>query len=271
MRQLEEQLQEEAENVGVIDFPEFAAAISNMGIRFSKSKLKRIFSYFLAEQQLEYTQRGVEEQDNHRYEVKLKWMIKYLQSKVDNFEHLKPKQILQLAFMELLEDQSLNQRVSFMNLKASTTNSAHSGKANEESKSKSEGSTHSDLSEGNESVQINEDKEGDDGFVVNEGDFDMEITRHRSVEDEQPKENVKKVTINGKAKISKMNESKSHLIRQQSEWKWSEEDVNRQRQEMQNMMEQMHNQQRASQLHNEQRASQMHVLSNSGDHLSQYQ
>merc|ERR1711972_209209 len=231
----------------------------------------------MGEQQLEYTQRGVEEQDNHRYEVKLKWMIKYLQSKVDNFEHLKPKQILQLAFMELLEDQSLNQRVSFMNLKASTTNSAHSGKANEESKSKSEGSTHSDLSEGNESVQINEDKEGDDGFVENEGDFDMEITRHRSLEDldvekdQETKPKQKKVTINGKAKISKINESKSHLIRQQSEWKWSEEDVNRQRQEMQNMMEQMHSQQRPSQLHNEQRASQMHVLSNSGDHLSQYQ
>merc|ERR1711973_904292 len=117
-------------------------------------------------------------------------------------------------------------------------------------------------------VQINEDKEGDDGFVENEGDFDMEITRHRSLEDsdvekdQETKPKQKKVTLNGKAKISKINESKSHLIRQQSEWKWSEEDVNRQRQEMQNMMEQMHNQQRASQ---------MHVLSNSGDHLSQYQ
>ena len=254
MHQLEEQLQEEAESLGVIDFPEFAAAISNMGVRFSKSKLKRVFAYFLAEQQLEYAQRGVAEEENHKYEVKLKWMVKYLQSKVDNAQYLKPKQIVTLAFMELLEDQSLNQRMSFLDYTPPQMDPVDDTKTKSEDDSGSDGSNDDDKSDGDQcddgTVKCKEDGDGDDdGFISNDGDFDVEITRHRSggieIEHKVGFSPDTKETESGKS-----NDEKSNLFRIRSMAKWGTDDVNKESEAMHQMMEQMHSQQRTSQISN---------------------
>eukprot|EP00483_Globobulimina_turgida_P008010 UN08026 len=50
-----------------------------------------------------------------KYEVQLAFLMDYLKRKVENHQHLQPKQILQLAFMDLLLNENLlNKRSSFL-------------------------------------------------------------------------------------------------------------------------------------------------------------
>ena len=105
MDALKQRLEEETENVGVIDFAEFEAAMNNMDIALRKEQLNEIFTHFLNEQELENMRNAVEtKQTRKTHEVALDFLIRFLEQKVDNHEHLKPAQIVKLVFMDVLHD-----------------------------------------------------------------------------------------------------------------------------------------------------------------------
>jgi len=119
IKKLMEQFEAESEN-GVVDFAEFEAAIRNLGINFSKPQMNRLFVIFLGEQEAKrkrLKKRGIRGQKS-KYELSLKFMAEYLEPKVednDKYGHLKPKQIIESVFLDLLKDYSkLHRRESFL-------------------------------------------------------------------------------------------------------------------------------------------------------------
>eukprot|EP01083_Nonionella_stella_P040177 109188_1 len=222
IRQLEKALQEEAENEGVIDFPEFEAAISNMGIRLDKTHLEKLFAHFLGEQDVYDTKMGnkLRRYDTEqlmgidkKYELKLGFLMHILQEKVENHEHLKPKQILKLGFMELLlNDTHLNTQSSFL--------LSHNKK---EEKAM-------DLNDG-----FGEDEEGSDGsFKENPDFFDEEINNDLEAEEER-----EPMSLGLELRIPSLGKGDRSLMRMGSAQHWTDDDVIKQQQEMEEHLNRM--------------------------------
>ena len=198
MHKLVEQLQEEAEQQGVIDFPEFKAAVTNMGIDFNKHQLKKLFAHFLGEQDdfdRKFGRLPPKTKDK-QYEVRLAFMIDLLKTKVDNHEHLKPKQILQLAFMELLlHENQLNRQSSFLSKRSNRRNILHSGHHNQESDEK----VYMNKIEDDDADHEDGDDEDDDDDIKNDhhDDEDLDEQSKESKESKQSKESEESKDIKG--------------------------------------------------------------------------
>jgi len=95
LHKLLSELEEEAESEGVVDFPEFMAALNNMGIEADKATMQRVFDHVLRQQ------RSVELQD----EVEISFLMQLLEHRVKRQSRfLRPRTLIHLALMDLLLD-----------------------------------------------------------------------------------------------------------------------------------------------------------------------
>ena len=114
----------ESESGIAIDFPEFEAAIKNMGLFLKKERLKKVFARLLGEQDLENERQGIPKRrrKGHEYELGLEFLMTFLKHKVKNYRDLKPTQIVKVVFMDVLEEQDASRtRKSFLQRRSSRT------------------------------------------------------------------------------------------------------------------------------------------------------
>jgi len=130
MRQMEKQLRAEAENDGVIDFPEFAAAMSNLGIHFEKRQLRLIFKHFVGAQ-------PILTQTDGEHEVDVQFVMHLLGDVMEYYSHLQPQQMLKKALMELLTAADEKKKVDLDDDIALTSSEASGMESSEESGSPS--------------------------------------------------------------------------------------------------------------------------------------
>ena len=116
MEKLRKELCAESESFDGIDYPEFKCSMNNLGIDYDKKKLKSLFGHFLAEQrEKKLHQKNKSIKKTNKYELNLDFFINSLKEKVKNYKNLTPKQILQIAFSELLYNtNNLKKRQSFL-------------------------------------------------------------------------------------------------------------------------------------------------------------
>ena len=237
IHKLEEQLQEEAENEGVIDYPEFQAAINNMGIDFSKKQLKKIFAHFLGEQDEYHRKMGIPKNriKGHEYEVKLGFMMDILKTKVENHQHLKPKQIIKLALGELLlNDNQLNKQSSFLIRKKHGSKYILPSFGDNDSDEKVF-QPKDQLDENKETDEVVDNDDDDDSFEENE-DFDKEINEMNGYQgfDEPPT-----ISSHGGGSLTKGDRA---LMRMGSTAHWNDQDVKDQTAEMTNQLKMLQEQ-----------------------------
>merc|ERR1712228_866632 len=154
------------------------------------------------------------EHDN-KHEVKIGFLIDLLKTKVENHQHLKPKQIIKLAFMDLLLDDNNkreNKRNSFLNLK--NRNSINSNCA---------------------TVIEHEDEE--DSFVENDN-FDNDIANDDVSID---------TGISNRDSSLFKEKGPRNLMRQGSANHWNDDEVTQQQEEMQQMLKIMQQRNSANQ------------------------
>jgi len=89
------EFQEEAENEGVIDFPEFLSAANNMGIAVDKKEMERAFDLALRRQN----------EDGLQDEVRMSFLLQMLEQRMKRHsEHSKPRMLIKLALADLVEE-----------------------------------------------------------------------------------------------------------------------------------------------------------------------
>ena len=102
------ELNEEAENDGVIDFPEFLSAINNMGIKVNKSAMKRVFDHILKLQnadELQYESPDIDQVIEVADEVEVSFLMRVLEGRIKKHsEHSKARILIQCALMDLMEE-----------------------------------------------------------------------------------------------------------------------------------------------------------------------
>jgi len=95
LHKLLQELNEEAENEGVIDFPEFVSAIKNMGIKVDKEEMKKVFDHVLRLQNTE------ESQD----EIEVSFLMRLLEQRIKRHSvHSKARILIQCSLMDLLHE-----------------------------------------------------------------------------------------------------------------------------------------------------------------------
>jgi len=247
IHKLEEQLQEEAENEGVIDFPEFEAAINNMGIEFTKAQLKKLFAHFLGEQDVHDRKLKIlkKRKKGREYEVRLAFLMELLKKTVDNHAHLKPKQILQLAFMELLMNENkLNKRSSFLKRKRSSKRMQQMLLRDHEQDEDRDSEKH-DENAAADLVQVDENKaidenEKEDSFQENP-EFDQEFGAKAAVIEAEKSMSTSPPMLgaHGGGSYSK---GDRNLMRMGSTAHWNDTEVQRQAQEMEDQLKMLEEQ-----------------------------
>jgi len=171
----------------------------------------------------------------HEYEVGLGFMMDILKTKVENHQHLKPKQIIKLALGELLlNDNQLNKQSSFLIKKRKGSKYVLPGFGRNDSDEKvfqvSE-KDHLDEYKETDEVVVNDDvvDDDDDSFVENE-DFDKEINEMNGIEPDQPP------TISSHGGRGSLPKGDRALMRMGSTAHWNDQDVADQTAEMTNQL-----------------------------------
>eukprot|EP00484_Ammonia_sp_Unknown_P002331 CAMPEP_0197073964 /NCGR_PEP_ID=MMETSP1384-20130603/210871_1 /TAXON_ID=29189 /ORGANISM="Ammonia sp." /LENGTH=814 /DNA_ID=CAMNT_0042512805 /DNA_START=28 /DNA_END=2473 /DNA_ORIENTATION=- len=101
LQRLEKELKDEADDSTTMDFPEFKSSMSNFGVQLEEEELHRLFEHFIRSQSVSV----ISKQLHKRKELNIAFFIKYIGEQLDNeHQHMQPRQILDVAFRELLEN-----------------------------------------------------------------------------------------------------------------------------------------------------------------------
>jgi len=99
LHKLLSELEEEAQSEGVIDFPEFMAALSNMGIDADRGTMQRVFEHVLRPQ----SAKGLQD------EVDISLLMRLLEQRVKRHSRcLKPRALIHLTLMDLARDSGVS-------------------------------------------------------------------------------------------------------------------------------------------------------------------
>ena len=98
---LKQELINEAEDSQTLDFPEFETCMKSVGVNehFQPQQLHKLFTHFILSQSTALTGKHL----HQRKELNIEFFIKYIGKEVHNHDKMQPKEILDVAFRQILE------------------------------------------------------------------------------------------------------------------------------------------------------------------------